>query len=119
MVKALSGVGLQHQRTRDIKHLADWLLSRYDGGIPSDLKALLNVPGLGSYSAGAIMSFGFGEPVAILDANVERILFRVFGNKLPSRPSRVLLYEFAQSLLPREGHRDYNYGLLDLGRLNL
>ena len=117
LVKALSGVGLQHQRARDIKHLADWLLSRYDGGIPNDLKALLNVPGLGSYSAGAIMSFGFGEPVAILDANVERILFRVFGNKLPSRPSRVLLYEVAQSLLPSDGHRDYNYGLLDLGRL--
>ena len=117
LVLALSGVGLQHQRAHAMKHLAEWLLSRHGGRIPRDLQGLLEVPGLGSYSATAILSFGYGVPIAILDANVERILSRVFGNTLPPRPSRTMLDEIAQMLLPKRGHREYNYGLLDLGRL--
>ena len=117
LVEALSSVGLQRQRARSMKRLADWLLSRHDGGIPSDLEDLLGVPGLGDYSANAILSFGYGVPAAVLDANVERILLRVFGNTLPPRPSWTLLREVAQELLPKDGHREYNYGLLDLGRL--
>ena len=117
LIKALSNVGLQHQRTRSIKHLTLWLLCRHGGVIPSDLAGLLEVPGLGDYSATAILSFGFGVPTAVLDANVERILLRVFGNTLPPRPSWTLLRKVAQTLLPSEGHQRYNYGLLDLGRL--
>ena len=114
---ALSGVGLQNQRARAIKRLAEWLLSKHDGRIPGNLQDLMEVPGLGSYSASAILSFGHDVPIAILDANVERILNRVFENTLPSRPSKALLNETAQQLLPEYGHREYNYGLLDLGRL--
>ena len=117
LVLAFSGVGLQHQRARSFKHLASWLLSEHSGGIPSDLEDLLEVPGLGDYSATAILSFGYGVPAAVLDANVERILIRVFENTLPRRPPRTTLRAIAQNLLPKEGHREYNYGLLDLGRL--
>ena len=117
LVKALSSVGLQRQRARSMKHLAGWLLSQHNGSIPSDLEGLLEVPGLGDYSAAAILSFGYGVPAAVLDANVERILLRVFSNTMLPRPSWTLLRELAQHLLPKEGHREYNYGLLDLGRL--
>ena len=117
LVKALSSVGLQRQRARSLKHLAGWLLSQHEGSIPSDLEGLLEVPGLGDYSANAILSFGYSVPAAILDANVERILLRVFSNTLLPRPSWILLRELAKRLLPKEGHREYNYGLLDLGRL--
>ncbi len=117
LVKTLSIVGLQHQRARSMKQLAGWLLSKLDGDIPRDLEGLLEVPGLGEYSATAILSFAYGVPAAVLDTNVERILLRVYGNTLPSRPSRTMLRQVAQNLLPKEGHREYNYGLLDLGRL--
>ncbi len=117
LVRALSSVGLQHQRARSIRHLAGWLLSKHEGNIPNDLESLLEVPGLGDYSATAILSFGYGVPAAVLDTNVERILLRVFGTALPSRPSKTMLREVAQKLLPQETHRYYNYGLLDLGRL--
>ena len=117
LVKALSTVGLQHQRARSMKRLACWLLSKHDGDIPRDLEGLMEVPGLGDYSATAILSFGYGVSAAVLDANVERILLRVFRNTLPLRPSWTLLREVAHHLLPKEGHREYNYGLLDLGRL--
>ena len=117
LVSALSDVGLQHQRARSMKHLASSLLSKHGGKIPSDLKGLLAVPGLGDYSATAILSFGYGIPAAVLDTNVERILIRVFEGTLPSRPSRIILRKVAENLLPKDRHRDYNYGLLDLGRV--
>ena len=117
LVEALSSVGLQRQRARSMKHLAAWLLSKHGGCIPSDLEELMEVPGLGDYSATAILSFGYGVPAAVLDTNVERILIRVFGNALSPHPSWALLREVAQALLPKEGHREYNFGLLDLGRL--
>ena len=116
LVKALASVGLQQQRAHSIKRMANWLLSKHGGLIPGDLADLMKVPGLGDYSAKAILSFGHGIPAAVLDANVERILLRVFGNSLPPRPSLNLLREVAERLLPKEVHREYNYGLLDLGR---
>ena len=85
--------------------------------MPYDLASLLEVPGVGDYSAAAILSFGHGTPIAILDVNVERIIMRVFGNSFPQRPSKTALNEVAQWLLPPDKHREYNYGLLDLGRL--
>lgn len=117
LVQALSGLGLQRQRAHSIKRLADWVLTSEAGSIPDDLERLSQVPGLGNYSASAILSFGFDIPAAILDANVERILSRVFSNTLPPRPSWSLLNGIAQQLLPKDRHKEYNFGLLDLGRL--
>ena len=112
-----SGVGLQRQRARSTKRLATWILTTCDGRIPHDLEGLMAVPGLGDYSSAAILSFGYGVPVAVLDANVERIIVRVFGNSLPLRPPKARLKEIAQHLLPKDKALEYNYGLLDLGRL--
>ena len=117
LVNALSTLGLQNQRAHSMKHMAGWLLSKYDGTVPSNLEDLLDVPGLGDYIATATLSFGHGVRAAILDTNVERILLRVFRTKLSPRPSRTSLREVAQFLLPKDRHREYNYGLLDLGRL--
>ena len=117
LIQSLSGVGLQRQRARFLSRLATWLLTTRDGDVPCDLASLLEVPGLGDYSAAAILSFGYGTPIAILDANVERIITRVFGKSLPPRPIKTMLNDIAQRLLPLDNHREYNYGLLDLGRL--
>ena len=116
LVRILSSVGLQRQRARALKRLATWLLSKHGDCIPRDLEGLLAVPGLGNYSANAILSFGHDVPAAVLDGNVERILLRVFGNVLPSHPTQALLNEVACNLAPEERHQEYNYGLLDLGR---
>jgi A/G-specific adenine glycosylase len=117
LATALAKVGLQWQRARAIKALALHLIEVEVGEIPCDLGRLLAVPGLGEYSARAVLSFGFGIPSAVVDANVERVLTRVFQDALPRRPSQRLLQEIADDLVPREFHRDYNLGLLDLGAL--
>jgi len=115
LAQALSRVGLQRQRAKAIKALAHHLCVDKGGDIPRDLHHLLEVPGLGDYSARAIQSFGFDIPVAVVDANVERILARIFQRVLPNRPSQRALQEFAGLLVPVKSHKKYNFGLLDLG----
>ena len=117
LAQVLSKVGLQWQRAKAVKALAGHLTEVHGGEIPCDLHLLLGIPGLGEYSARAILSFGFGIPVAVVDANIERILGRAFQNVLPRRPSQHSLQVLAGSLLPNKSHRDYNLGLLDLGAL--
>jgi len=117
LAQALSKVGLQWQRAKAIKALAHYLREVQGGEIPSDLHRLIDVPGLGEYSARAILSFGFGIPIAIVDTNVERILARVFQNVLPQKPPQYLFQELANSLVPSKSHGKYNLGLLDLGAL--
>ena len=117
LADALSQVGLQKQRARAIRALAVHLVDVECGAIPHELDRLLAVPGLGEYSARAVLSFGFDVPVAVVDSNVERILSRVFQDRLPSKPTRRALQELADSLLPEESHRDFNFALLDLGAL--
>lgn len=115
VARALSSVGLQRQRARSFKSLADHLIRAESGQIPRSLPRLLDVPGLGEYSARAVLSFGHGTPAAILDTNVERLLHRVFLTVLPDKPSQSTLQELADQLLPVSDHRDYNFALLDLG----
>lgn len=117
LAQSLATVGLQKQRAKAIKALTQYLVVAEGGQIPEDLERLLKVPGLGEYSARAVVSFGFGKPVAVVDANVERVLTRVFQSALPERPGQRALQELADALVPHESHREYNFGLLDLGAL--
>jgi A/G-specific adenine glycosylase len=117
LAHVLSKVGLQRQRAKAIKDLAYHLCITKGGDIPCDLNQLLEVPGLGEYSARAILSFGFGIPMAVVDANVERILGRVFQRVLPHRSQQSALQELAGLLVPVKSHKKYNLGLLDLGAL--
>ena len=117
LAQAFSGVGLQWQRAKATKKLADYLMKEESGRIPCDLERLLAVPGLGEYSARAVLSFGCNKPVAVVDVNVERVYSRVFQKALPKRPTLSFLQSFAEQLLPADQHREYNFGLLDLGGL--
>ena len=117
LANALSRVGLHRQRAKSIKALAQYLTKAEKGNIPDDLHRLLAVPGIGEYSARAVLSFGFGLPMAVLDVNVERILARVFQDALPQRPPQSLLQELADALIARGSHRNYNLAMLDLGAL--
>jgi len=108
-------IGLQVQRARDLKKLAEYVGEAEGGQIPNDVERLLKIPGLGPYSARAILSFAYGVRAAVVDSNVERVIRRVFGNYIPEKTSHESFQEIADELLPEACHRDFNFGLLDLG----
>ena len=113
---ALKPVGLHRQRARAIKLAAKCLVSSFDGQIPNRYSKLIEIPGIGDYSAKAIQSFAFGQPVAIVDSNVERIIRRVFFNRLSQSADKGRVATIAADLLPHSGHQEFNYALLDIGR---
>lgn len=79
LFKCWEGLGY-YSRARNLKKAAELIVSEYDGKLPADHKALLALPGIGSYTAGAIGSIAFGLPVPAVDGNVMRVLSRVAGS---------------------------------------
>ncbi|MCI0727640.1 MAG: hypothetical protein L0332_13085 [Chloroflexi bacterium] len=107
-------------RATELKAMATELVEQHKGQVPVNLKELMSLTGVGSYSARAVLSFAYGENIPVVDINVARILYRVFGipGPLPSNPARKrTLIELASSLIPQGQSRQFNLAMLDLGAL--
>jgi A/G-specific adenine glycosylase len=116
--KAWEGLGY-YSRARNIRKTASLLVRQYDSVLPGDYELLLSLPGIGPYTAAAIMSIAFNQPVPVLDANVERVLCRVLDLNLPvkHKVTRQQLHRFSKVLLPKDEPRDFNQALMELGAL--
>jgi A/G-specific adenine glycosylase len=86
-------------------------VQKHDGRFPQTAEALLALPGIGRYTAAAIASIAFCEPVAVVDGNVERVLQRVTGINLNS----VQTWKYAQELLVKSRPGDFNQAMMELG----
>jgi A/G-specific adenine glycosylase len=106
-----AGLGY-YSRARNLMRAAKVLVENFDGRIPSDYDALRSLPGVGQYTAGAILSIAFNKPYPVVDGNVRRVLSRIFGweDDLPKR-----LWDAAGRLV-REGEpRAINQAVMELG----
>jgi len=92
-------------------------VARYRGRLPADAEALRALPGIGRYTAGAVLSFAYGRDTAVLDTNVRRVLGRVFLG--PRRAARVrgekTYWDLAEALVPAGRGYDFNQALMDFG----
>jgi A/G-specific adenine glycosylase len=108
-----------YQRARNLHRAAGIISRRCDGQLPRDGDALLGLPGIGEYTAGAILSIAYGKRVPALDANAVRVLARVLDlDEPPSRAkARGELEALARALLPNQAPGRLNQGLMELGAL--
>lgn len=105
------GYNVRPVRLRGIARAA---LRHHGGKIPDTREELLELKGIGPYTAGAVLSFAYGRDAAILDTNVRRVLRRVFlGDE--AAPSNAALWTLAEALLPPGEAYDFNQGLMDFG----
>jgi A/G-specific adenine glycosylase len=92
-------------------------VARYGGRLPDTADALRALPGVGRYTAGAVLSFAYGRDTAVLDTNVRRVLTRVFLG--PRRAARLrgdrALWDLAGTLVPAGRGYDFNQALMDFG----
>ena len=104
-------------RPRRLHEIARESVARYGGQLPSDEATLRSFKGIGAYTAGAVLSFAFGQRKAILDTNVARVLFRVFiGQGEPkSHAMKRRLWEVSRTVLPMRHVFDFNQALMDFG----
>jgi len=118
ILKLWEGLGY-YNRARNIHRSALLLLQNHMGKLPEDYDELLRLPGIGKYTAGAIMSLAFNRDYPVVDANVERIFSRLFNISTPikSIENRNFLWETAQDLLPAGKARSFNQALMELGGL--
>ncbi len=112
----LASLNLKEHAYR-IKQVVDALLREGRGGLPRDSESFLKASGFEPHIIRIIMCFGYNLPVAVIDANVARMLFRLFEESLPTRPPLGLLGAIAESLLPGRNPQRYNSGLLDIAEL--
>lgn len=114
--KLWEGLGY-YSRVDRLSEAAKILVAEYDGLLPESHEALLALPGIGPYTAGAIASIAFRERVAAVDGNVLRILSRLqaYDGPINIASSAKPLHNLAQRLVPAHRPGDFNQALMDLG----
>ncbi len=116
LMKLWQGLGY-YRRAINLKKAAEIIVKDYHGIIPSSKEALVSLPGIGSYTAGAILSIAFGQRVSAVDGNVLRILARIYGIRedINNHGIKKMLSQIAHDLIPIENSGDFNQALMDLG----
>jgi A/G-specific adenine glycosylase len=110
VLAAWSGLGY-YRRARLLHAAAKVVVRELGGQFPVTAERLRALPGVGRYTAAAIASIVFGEPVAVVDGNVERVLQRVSGRRFSGEE----FWEAADGLLDRERPGDFNQAMMELG----
>ena len=115
-LKLWEGLGY-YRRVHNLHKAAQIIVRQHNGNLPQDEKQLLALPGIGRYTAGAIRSIAFGEPVPVLDGNVERVLARLddVSESIDLRKTENGLWARAGSLVSEERPGDFNQAMMELG----
>lgn len=112
-----SGLGY-YRRARALHAAARAIVEHHGGRFPEDRASLLGLPGVGRYTAGALLSIAFDRPEALVDGNVERVFSRLFGLDAASGSPALTreCWALAESLVPRRGGAgEWNQALMELG----
>ena len=113
-----SGLGY-YARARNLHKTANIIAAKHNGQFPISLAELIELPGIGRSTAGAIASLSMGQPEAILDGNVKRVLCRFFAIEGWSGSTMTLkeLWHHSEQLTPQNRAGNYNQAMMDLGSL--
>ncbi len=114
VLEAWRGLGY-YRRARALHDTAVAIVARHAGGVPDDLDELRRLPGIGPYTARAILAFAFERDVAVVDTNVARVLARAVANRPLTASEAQWL---ADSLVPTGRGWSHNQAMLDLGALS-
>lgn len=117
LLRAWEGLGY-YNRVRNLQKTARAVLVDHGGRFPSTPDALEALPGVGRYTAGAVATFAFNRPVPIVEANIARVLTRLFDHREPidTARSREQLWSWAADLVPPPNARAFNSALMELGQ---
>lgn len=115
LLKLWEGLGY-YNRARNLKKAAQIVQEKYDGNMPKSYEELLELPGIGEYTAGAIASITYDEPVPAVDGNVLRVVSRVVASKkdVLEAKTKKEFTEKLQKIMPKQAG-GFNEGLMELG----
>ena len=116
VLAAWSGLGY-YRRARMMHQAAQVVVQEHQGVFPRTAEELRKLPGIGEYTSSAIASIAFGEPVAVVDGNVERVLLRVFPETGAPAPQAKWFRDCAANLLDTQRPGDFNQSMMELGAM--
>lgn len=118
VLKLWQGLGY-YSRARNLHSAAKFIVNEYDGVFPFKYKEVLNLKGVGEYTAAAIVSFAYNQPYAVVDGNVYRVLSRVFAIDKPidNGSGKRLFNELAMALLDKSNAALHNQAIMEFGSL--
>ena len=116
LMKLWEGLGY-YSRARNLKRAARIISEKYDGVLPDSSAELESLPGIGPYTAGAIASIAFGEPVPAVDGNALRVFSRIFGIRedIQDLRTRKQITEKVREIIPEDNPGIFNQAVMDLG----
>lgn len=118
VLRLWEGLGY-YSRARLLRKAAQLIMEKHGGVFPDEEEHIRALPGVGPYTAGAIASIAFGRPLPCVDANVERVVARVFDVDGPVKqePAAGRIRALALELTPRDNAREHNQAMMELGAL--
>ncbi len=118
LLKLWEGLGY-YNRARNLKKAAKIIVEEYKGVMPPDYSVLLKLPGIGSYTAGAIASIAFGIPEPAVDGNVLRVMKRVSGSfdDITKASVKKELEQDIREIIPKDRPGDFNQAVMELGAM--
>ena len=114
LMREWAGLGY-YARARNLKKAALAVIENHDGIFPTTEKDLLNLPGVGPYTAAAIQAFAFDQPAIVLDGNVERVMARFLAIETQLPALKQELRTHYPDLQPQNRHSDFAQAIMDLG----
>ena len=117
VLRMWEGLGY-YSRARNLHRLAKIVVYELENNFPKDVEQIEALPGIGKYTAGAIASFAFDSPVPAVDANIARVLARLFDfqERIDTSVGQKQIWEWAADLVPSSGGRIWNSALMELGQ---
>lgn len=118
LLKYWEGLGY-YSRARNLKKAAEMVEECFGGVMPADYEELLQLPGIGSYTAGAISSIAYGKPVPAVDGNVLRVLARLREDErlITDESTKRAVREELLKAIPRRRPGDFNQAMMEIGAL--
>lgn len=118
LLKLWEGLGY-YNRVRNLKRAAQVIMEEYGGRMPETYEELVKLPGIGSYTAGAVSSIAYGRRVPAVDGNVLRVLSRLRGDDrdISKAGVRSEIEEELLAVMPQERPGDFNQALMELGAM--
>lgn len=117
ILKAWEGLGY-YRRARNLQRAAAAVVEEFGGEFPKTYDEIRTLPGVGDYTAGAVVSFAYDQPASMVDANVARVLARMFdfAELIDSTAGKKQLSEWSGQLVDPKNARSFNSGLMELGQ---
>lgn len=118
LLKVWEGLGY-YNRVRNMQKAARIMVEHHEGKLPASYQQLLELPGIGEYTAGAIASIAYQIPVPAVDGNVLRVMARLLGCRSDIAKPQVkrTLRGAVEAMLPHERPGDFNQAMMDLGAM--